>query len=305
MPETYPAYLDLYRSGELARRVEAALARLSDCVGCPRRCHADRCSTNPASFCKTGRHARVSSCFPHHGEENCLRGWNGSGTIFFAHCNLGCVFCQNYEVSHLGEGREVLPGELAAMMVSLEHRGCHNVNFVTPSHVAAQILEALPAAIDEGLRLPLVYNTGSYDSVETLRSLRGVVDIYMPDFKFWDERVAQELAGAADYPEVARAALREMHEQVGDLEIGAEGLARRGLLVRHLVMPNGQAGTRQVMRFLAQEISANTYVNIMPQYRPAGTARRHESIRRGVTFKEYEEALKIAREEGIQRLDVR
>lgn len=258
MPETYPAYLDLHRSGELARRAEAAVARLSDCVGCPRRCHADRCSTNPASFCKTGRHARVSSCFPHQGEENCLRGWNGSGTIFFAHCNLGCVFCQNYEVSHLGEGREVLPGELAAMMVALERRGCHNINFVTPSHVAAQILEALPAAIDEGLRVPLVYNTGGYDSVETLRSLRGIVDIYMPDFKFWDQRVAQELAG-----------------------------------------------TRQVMRFLAQEISANTYVNIMPQYRPAGTARRHESIRRGVTFKEYEEAVKIAREEGIQRLDVR
>lgn len=305
MLESYPSYLDLHHSGELARRAEAAVAGLSNCAGCPRRCHADRGSARPASFCQTGRYARVSSCFPHHGEENCLRGWNGSGTIFFTHCNLGCVFCQNYDVSHLGEGREVLPRELAAMMLSLQSQGCHNINLVTPSHVVPQILESLPAAVEGGLRLPLVYNTGGYDALETLRLLRGVVDIYMPDFKFWDPHVAQELAGAADYPEVARAALREMHDQVGDLEIDSEGLARRGVLVRHLVMPNGQAGTREVMRFLAQEISANTYVNIMPQYRPAGAASRHEAIRRSVTFDEYEEAVDIAHEEGIHRLDVR
>jgi putative pyruvate formate lyase activating enzyme len=302
---TYPAYLALHDDDELARRALVAVESLASCIGCARHCHADRLGPKPASYCRTGRYAQVSSCFPHLGEENCLRGWNGSGTIFFTHCNLGCVFCQNYDISHEGQGREVTPRELAAMMLSLQRQGCHNINFVTPSHVVPQILEALVIAVENGLQIPLIYNTGGYDSLDTLRLLDGVVDIYMPDFKFWDSMIAEELTHAADYPEVARAALREMHRQVGDLEIDEEGLARRGVLVRHLVMPNDQAGTREIMKFLAEEISPDTYVNVMAQYQPAGTARQHPDIARNTTLEEYHDALQIAREAGIHRLDVR
>ena len=305
MPQTYPAYLALHDEGELARRAEMAVESLRACVGCARRCNANRLAENPASFCRTGRHAQVSSCFPHRGEENCLRGWNGSGTIFFTHCNLGCLFCQNYDISHQGQGREVTAHELASMMLSLQRQGCHNINFVTPSHVVPQILEALVVAVEHGLRLPLVYNTGGYDAVETLRLLDGVVDIYMPDFKFWDSAIAEELTRAADYPQVAQAALREMHRQVGDLQIDEDGLAQRGVLVRHLVMPLGQAGTRQIMEFLATEISPNTYVNVMGQYHPAGTARQFPNLARSTTLGEYQEALELARQAGIWRLDER
>ena len=305
MSNTFPAYMGLHEKGELGRRAEAAVDSLAECNGCARRCNADRLAASPTSYCRTGRYAQVSSCCPHLGEENCLRGWNGSGTIFFTHCNLGCVFCQNYDISHRGQGREVSSRELAAMMLSLQRQGCHNINFVTPSHVVPQILEALVVATDNGLRLPLVFNTGGYDALDTLRLLDGVVDIYMPDFKFWDPAVAEELTHATDYPEVARAALYEMHGQVGDLEIDEEGLARRGVLVRHLVMPNGQAGTREIMEFLAAEISSDTYVNVMAQYHPAGRARQHSVIARSTTPDEYQEALQIAREAGIHRLDVR
>jgi putative pyruvate formate lyase activating enzyme len=282
-----------------------AVASLAACVGCARQCRADRLAPNPSSFCCTGRYAQVSGCSPHLGEENCLRGWNGSGTIFFTHCNLGCVFCQNYDISHQGQGRETTPRELAAMMLSLQKQGCHNINFVTPSHVVPQILEALVVAAQAGLRLPLVYNTGGYDSLDTLRLLDGVVDIYMPDFKFWSPAIAEEFTGAADYPEIAQAALQEMHRQVGDLEIDEQGIAQRGVLVRHLVMPNDQAGTRAIMEFLATDISPDTYVNVMAQYRPAGTARRHPNIARSTSLDEHHEALKIAREAGIHRLDAR
>lgn len=306
MPNTHPAYIELHESGELARRAQLAVESLAQCVGCARQCRANRLAPEPASYCRTGRHAQVSSCFPHLGEENCLRGWNGSGTIFFTHCSLGCLFCQNHDISSRhAHGREVTPSELAATMLSLQRQGCHNINFVTPSHVVPQILEALVLSVENGLQIPLVYNTGGYDSLRTLRLLDGIVDIYMPDFKFWSSDVAAELAHAADYPEVARAALREMHRQVGDLQIGDEGLARRGLLVRHLVMPNDQAGTREIMEFLATEISPHTYVNIMSQYRPAGTARRHPNIARNTTLDEYHEALRIARAAGIHRLDQR
>lgn len=305
MPNIYPAYLALHEEGELARRARVAVDSLASCVGCARQCNANRLVSKSTSYCRTGRYAQVSSCFPHLGEENCLRGWNGSGTIFFTHCNLGCIFCQNYDISHEGQGREVTPSELAAMMLSLQRQGCHNINFVTPSHVVPQILEALVIAAENGLQIPLVYNTGGYDSLDTLRLLDGVVDIYMPDFKFWDPTIAEELMHAADYPEVARAALREMHRQVGDLQIGEEGLARRGVLVRHLVMPNDQAGTREIMQFLAEEISPDTYVNVMAQYQPAGTARQHPSIARSTTLEEYRDALQIAREAGIHRLDAR
>jgi putative pyruvate formate lyase activating enzyme len=295
MPSTYPAYLERFESGELADRAARAVDSLADCALCARQCHADRLDASSRKpYCRTGRRAVVSSCFAHHGEESCLRGWNGSGTIFFTHCNLRCVFCQNFDISWQGHGREASAAELAGMMLRLQRARCHNVNFVTPSHVVPQILEALSIAAEQGLRLPLVYNTGCYDRVETLRLLDGVVDIYMPDFKFW---------APEDYREVACRAIREMHRQVGDLVIDDQGLARRGLLVRHLVMPNGSAGTREVMRFLAREISEDTFVNVMPQYRPAGHAHRHESIDRTLWVDEFEEAMAVAREEGIRRFD--
>jgi putative pyruvate formate lyase activating enzyme len=302
----YPSYLGLYRTSELAARAKAAVAALADCALCARRCHADRSEESPGkSFCRTGRHARVSSAFPHHGEEPCLRGRHGSGTIFFGDCNLRCVFCQNYELSWLGQGRAAGPDELARLMLGLQEHGCHNINLVTPSHVVAQVLEALVEAVGRGLSIPIVYNTGGYDRVETLRMLDGVVDIYMPDFKFWDPQVARQLAAAEDYREVACLAIQEMHRQVGDLELDESGIARRGLLVRHLVMPNGQAGTREVMRFLAREVSRNTYVNIMAQYRPEHQAAAHPQIDRRPLPSEYREAVSIAEEEGLWRFDRR
>jgi len=315
MAGSYPAYVELWERGELAERARRAVAMLADCALCGRQCHADRLEAEHAAspgvknkkapFCRTGRLARVSSAFAHHGEENCLRGNRGSGTIFFSHCNLRCVFCQNYEISSLGEGRPAAAEELADVMLRLQARGCHNVNFVTPSHVVPQILEALDLAVAAGLRLPLVYNTGGYDRVETLRLLDGVVDVYMPDFKFWSSEVGRELAAAEDYREIACAAIREMHRQVGDLTLDEQGVARRGLLVRHLVMPDDQAGTREVMRFLAREISPDTYVNVMAQYHPAGQAFRHRPLDRAVSGREWADAVAAARQEGLRRFDER
>lgn len=301
MRDWSPDYLDLFESGELARRARMAIDSLADCAGCGRQCHVDRLhQPEPGSFCRTGRHALVSSHFPHRGEESCLSGSGGSGTIFFTHCNLRCEFCQNWDISWEGAGWPVSADQLAAMMLSLQRQGCHNINFVTPSHVVPQILEAMVPAVDQGLRLPLVYNTGGYDRVQTLRLLDGVVDIYMPDFKFWDAAIAGELATAEDYPEVARLAIREMHRQVGDLVLDERGIARRGLLVRHLVMPGGAAGTPEVMRFLAEEVSPNTFVNVMPQYHPEGKAQGHPSIRRPITLEEYHEAVAAARRHGLR-----
>jgi putative pyruvate formate lyase activating enzyme len=302
-PDDYPAYRSLWQSGELAARAKLAVESLADCTLCGRQCHADRRGDEPrGAFCRTGRHAIVSSAFAHFGEEGCLRGWGGSGTIFFSHCNLRCVFCQNFEISWGGEGRRVQAEELAAMMLAIERRGCHNINLVTPSHVVPQILEALVLAAAEGLHLPLVYNTGGYDRVETLRLLDGVVDIYMPDLKFFSPQSAQKYLQAADYPRVACAAVREMHRQVGDLALDAAGLARRGLLVRHLVMPDGEDETRQILRFLAREISPQTFVNVMPQYRPEGLACRYPELNRPLAAAEYRAALAIARREGLSRL---
>ncbi|HXF04729.1 MAG TPA: radical SAM protein [Blastocatellia bacterium] len=301
-----PAYRRLYESGELAERVQRARALLESCTACPRLCRVNRLE-NKTAVCRTGRYARVSSYFPHFGEEDCLRGWRGSGTIFFSMCNLRCVFCQNYDISQGGQGREVRPEELADMMIELQHRGCHNINFVTPEHVVPQILEALPLAIERGLNIPLVYNTSAYDSLESLRLLDGIVDIYMPDFKFWDPEMSLRYVKARDYPEAARQAIREMHRQVGDLVFDEYGLAKRGLLIRHLVMPGGIAGTREIMRFIAREISPMTYVNIMAQYYPAGrvSSEKYPEINRRLRLSEYEEAVRIAHEEGLFRLDSR
>lgn len=291
-------------NGELHRRVADAVASLACCRLCPRTCQANRLH-DQLGTCHIGRYARVASYGPHHGEEDCLRGWGGSGTIFFAGCNLLCAFCQNWETSHECEGEIAAPEQLADMMLQLQAHGCHNINWVTPTHVVPQALEALAIAAERGLRLPIVYNTSGYDSVETLWLLDGVVDIYMPDFKFWDPETSERFLHARDYPEVARRALREMHRQVGILQLDAGGLARRGVLVRHLVMPNNLAGTRPIAEWLAHELSPETYINIMAQYRPAGEACCHADIARSITPAESRRADQAARTAGLQRLDER
>jgi putative pyruvate formate lyase activating enzyme len=299
-----PVYLETHRRGLLKEKIAAAYGILSQCNLCPQNCLVDR-HHGDQGVCRTGDKPVVSSYGPHFGEEDPLVGSHGSGTIFFTHCNLFCIFCQNYEISHGSEGEEIDSEFLANIMVHLQHKGCHNINFVTPSHQVYQILAALPLAIDKGLHVPLVYNTGGYDAVDTLRLLDGVINIYMPDFKFWDPKVAAQLCQAPDYPEIARAAFKEMHRQVGDLELDEAGIARRGLLVRHLVLPDGLAGTKEVMAFLAQEISPHTYVNVMGQYRPCGRAGAHPSLGKFLTGLEHEEAQKLAREAGLTRLDRR
>ena len=260
--EFEPAYMELFQSGELFRRSRQALRHLENCKVCPRDCEVNRLE-NEKAVCKTGRYATVGSYGPHFGEEDCLRGTRGSGTIFFSLCNLKCVFCQNYDISQDGEGIEVSPEDLVAMMLALQQRGCHNINFVTPEHVVPQILESLPLAVQMGLRLPLVYNTGAYDSLDSLRLMDGIVDIYMPDFKYWDNDRSQKYLKAKDYPETARTVIREMHRQVGDLVLDENGLAKRGVLVRHLVMPDNVEDTENIMAYLAEEISRDTYINIM------------------------------------------
>jgi len=299
-----PSYLDLHERGILEERAAEAREHMKSCRLCPRECRVNR-QEDERGFCRTGRNSEVSSYSPHFGEEDPLVGSGGSGTIFFTHCNLLCLFCQNYEISHLGEGREVSPDRLAGVMLHLQEQGCHNINFVSPSHVVPQILAALPLAIEGGLKVPLVYNTGGYDSLETLRLLEGVFDLYMPDLKFMDGEVSERYCRAKDYPERARAAIQEMHRQVGDLVLDARSIAQRGVLVRHLVLPGGVAGTREAMRFLAREVSPDTYVNVMAQYHPCGDAMEHPPLNRRITGKEYEEALNIALEEGIHRLDQR
>lgn len=297
-----PSYRKLHESGALEERIVSALEALKSCRVCPRDCRVDR-TGGETGRCRTGRYASVASFSPHFGEESPLVGSGGSGTIFFSSCNLLCSFCQNYEISHFNEGAPAGPQELADMMLRLQKAGCCNINFVSPSHVAPQILEALPAAIEGGLSVPLIYNTGGYDNIETLRLLDSVIDIYMPDFKFWDPAPAAAYCSAPDYPEKARAALKEMHAQVGDLVTDDRGIAVRGLLVRHLVMPGGVADTARIMSFIAEEISKKTYVNVMDQYRPCYRAREDGNISRRITRREYEEALKSADDAGLTRLD--
>ncbi len=303
MTEWEPAYLKLLRSGELAQRVQAAYQHLGDCDLCGRECHTDRHEQTGA--CKTGLEAIVSSYGPHHGEEDPLRGWAGSGTIFFSWCNLRCQFCQNYDISQLGHGQQVSPERLAAMMLELQAQGCHNINFVSPSHVVAQILSATLIAAQAGLRLPLVYNTGGYDSAAALALLDGVIDIYMPDIKYADEDIAKKYSKIPHYPSVNQAAVKEMHRQVGDLVLDDHGIARRGLLVRHLVMPNELAGTAKIARFLAQEVSPDTYINVMGQYRPCHKASQYPELNRPPTRRELEKAHQAVHDAGLHRLDQR
>ena len=298
---SWPAYLELYQTGELPRRAKAAERLLEPCRVCPRECLAQRLQGN-TGVCGVADQAMVSSYGPHFGEERPLVGFGGSGTIFLAHCNLCCVFCQNFEISQRGHGRSISPQELARMMLDLQRQGCHNINFVTPTHEVPHILQALLLAVDGGLRLPLVYNCGGYESLETLRLLDGVMDIYMPDFKYGDAGMAKRYSGVEDYPDVARAALREMHRQVGDLALDERGIATRGVLVRHLVLPNGLAGTAEAVSFLA-ELSRDTYVNVMAQYRPCYRAHEYPPLARRPTRVELEEAIRLARAAGLRRLD--
>jgi putative pyruvate formate lyase activating enzyme len=296
------SYLTLSRSGELARRAERAVARLTLCDLCPRRCRVDR-ARGALGACRTAARARVASAGPHFGEEAPLVGGGGSGAIFFSCCNLRCIFCQNADISRLGSGDEVTAEDLARTMLDLQARGCENINLVSPSHVIAQVLQALVLASEGGLRLPLVYNSGGYDSVDALALLEGVVDIYMPDMKYADRRVGSRLSGVGDYPARNREAVREMHRQVGDLQLDAGGVARRGLLVRHLVLPSGLGGTKAVAEFLARQISRNTYLNLMDQYRSEYQAYRAPEIDRRPTAEELREARDVVRAAGLWRLD--
>ena len=305
MPKFESAYLRLLRTGELQQRVEGARTVLEECRLCGRECRTNRLESAEGAVCRTAAKAVVSSFNAHFGEEDPLVGQHGSGTIFFASCNLKCQFCQNYEISQLGEGREVEAKELAAMMLHLQERGCHNINFVSPTHVLPQILEALLIAAENGLKVPLVHNTGGYDSLEALRLLDGVVDIYMPDMKYADEEAGRKYSKVKEYPSVNQAAVKEMHRQVGDLVMDDRGVAQRGLLVRHLVLPQNLAGTAQIARFLAEEVSPDTYLNVMAQYRPTYKAHEYPEIDRGPSPEELQDAVDVALDAGLTRLDER
>jgi len=309
MPARPPGYLALFKTGELHQRVTAAVARLEACDVCPLRCGVNRIQ-GELGICQTGRLAQVSSYGPHPGEERPLSGWRGSGTIFFARCNLRCVFCQNADISQRSTGQEVSAADLARVMLDLQARGCHNINLVSPSHVVPQILAAIEVAVHDGLRLPLVYNTGGYDSLETLTLLEGVVDIYMPDMKYGNPDLGLKYSSIRDYPHINQAAVLEMQRQVGDLQLDEDGIAYRGLLVRHLVLPNGLAGSAQIFKFLAEKVSKNVYLNIMAQYRPAFKVRKsplspggYPELNRPLTAEEYQEARHLARALGLIRLD--
>ncbi len=301
MAKFTPAYIRLAASGELRQRAQAAHERLKRCEMCAHACRVNRLA-GELGRCRSGARARVSSFGAHPGEEAPLSGWIGSGTIFFARCNLACIYCQNFDISQSDDGQEAAPEQLAWIMLRLQEQGCHNINLVSPSHVVAPILAALVAAVEGGLRLPLVYNSGGYDALDTLRLLDGVVDIYMPDMKYADAEIARRLSGAEDYPQVNQAAVREMHRQVGDLQV-VDGLAQRGLLVRHLVLPGGLAGSEAIFRFLAQKISPDTYLNVMDQYHPAFHAWDEPLLKRRITPHEYATALQDARQAGLKRLD--
>lgn len=305
-----PAYMSVYRAGQLGKRVRAAVEELRDCRACPRNCGVNRLE-NETKVCNTGRHPIVSSAFAHFGEEDCLRGWHGSGTIFFALCNLKCVFCQNHDISQQSSGRELEAARVAELMLELQRKGCHNINFVTPEHVAPQVIEAIAIAVPAGLRLPIVYNTSAYDALSSLALLDGLIDIYMPDFKFWSQQTAKRLAKAKDYPQRAREAITEMHRQVGPLRFDENGLAVRGVLVRHLVMPGQSDEASEILRWLA-ELSPDTYVNIMGQYRPEyevgalakDGAPRYAQINRRPRASEMDAAMAVAAELGL-RVDQR
>lgn len=295
-----PCYIKLYETKELQERIELLNKKLEKCNLCPRECKVNRIK-GEQGFCKATNKLKISSAHPHFGEEPELVGRSGSGTIFFTNCNLGCIFCQNYDISHLGNGEEITEEELAQSMLTLQKLGCHNINLVTPTHFVPQWVEALQVAIEKGLNLPIVYNCGGYENVETLKLLDGIVDIYMPDAKYADTEVSQKYSKAKDYPEIIKKTLLEMHQQVGNLQINDEGIATKGLLVRHLVLPYNLAGTKQIMEFIANEISRDTYINIMAQYRPMYQAYDYPMLSRAITGEEYRQAINTANEAGLAR----
>ena len=297
------ASASLLANGQLGRRAQIAHRMLSRCALCPRRCRVNRLN-GETGLCDTGALARIASYGPHFGEEAPLVGSKGSGTIFLSGCNLRCCFCQNFEISQGNEpGHEVDAAGFAAIMLELQAMGCHNINLVTPSHVVPQLLAALIRALEGGLTVPIVYNCSGYEGDAALTLLDGVIDIFMPDAKFWRPETAARYAGAPDYPLRMQRALHRMHRQVGDLVIGPDGLVRSGLLVRHLLMPGLLDETKAILGFIAHELSPHTYVNIMGQYRPCGQAGRYEELNRPITGREYRQALEAARELGLDRLD--
>ncbi len=296
----WPAYLALWDKGELRRRAERAVAALRDCRMCPNDCGADRIDGTNRTLCRVGRHAYVHSFAVHRGGEACLAGANGSGTIFFSGCNMRCLYCQNWEIAVQGEGEPVTAEALADMMIDLQNQGCHNIHLVSPTHVTAHILEALPIAVERGLHLPLVWNSGGYDSVETLALLDGIVDIYLPDVKYGDSRTARLFSSVHNYVDACQAAVIEMYRQVGNLEVGADGVARRGLLVRHLVLPDGLSGAEAVFAFLAREVSPDVAIHVMGHYHPYGRARQHPSLSQPIPRDQVEAALTAARAAGLK-----
>ena len=302
MAENYPSYLKLLESGELASRAEEAFNSLSSCKLCPHECGVNRLK-GEIGYCKTDNQAVVASYGAHFGEERPLVGKKGSGTVFFSSCNMRCVYCQNYDISQKVVGSPVTPEILAFLFLELQQQGCHNINLVTPSHVVPFILKGLLLAASEGLKIPIVYNSSGYDSLNTLKLLHNIVDIYMPDFKYFDKDIAKKLSKVENYPEVAKTAIKEMHGQIGDLVIDDNGVAKRGLLLRHLVLPGDLASTKEVMHFIANSISKNTYVNLMDQYRPCGQAHKYPPLDRPITPEEYAKALQAAKEAGLTRFD--
>ena len=304
MTEFVPSYQKILSTKELASRVAEAYEHLSICDVCAWECPVDR-RAGKIGVCQTGINARVSSYGPHMGEEDPLRGWRGSGTIFFTRCNLRCQYCQNHDISQSDTGDEAEPESIAGMMLALQSQGCHNINFVSPSHVVPQIMAAVLIAAQAGLRIPLVYNTGGYDSMAMLKLLDGVIDIYMPDMKYGDPEIARRYSKIRNYPQINQAAVKEMHRQVGDLRVDERSVAHRGLLVRHLVLPQGIAGTNKIVKFLSAEISPDTYVNLMDQYRPAYKAHLYPELNTRLTNQEYQTAVKAALSAGLHRLDER
>ncbi len=298
-----PAYLGAERDGRLKLIEEEFWQMLENCHCCPRGCGVNRLR-GERGFCSSTAELKVASYGPHFGEEKPLVGSGGSGTIFFSNCNLLCCFCQNWEINHRGDGRYISHRDLANTMLNLQRRGCHNINFVTPTHVNPHIIKALRIAIAGGLRIPLVYNTGGYDNLDVVKKLDGIVDIYLPDFKYQNGTLAAKYSsGATDYPEVAAEVIKEMHRQVGKLQYDAGGIATRGLIIRHLVMPHNIAGTDGLVEWVARELSSDTYVNIMAQYHPEHKAFEYPDIARRITSEEYRKAISWAKEAGLTNLD--
>lgn len=296
--EITPKYIQTAENGRLQEKISQACKILKSCTLCPRHCKVDR-TQNEIGICRAGNDLEISSYGPHFGEEPEISGVNGSGTVFFSHCSLRCCFCQNYDISILGQGLPAVPGQLASVMLELQKNGCHNINLVTPTHYVPQFLNDLEIAVAHGLSIPIVYNSSGYESIETLKILDGVIDIYMPDFKFADSTAAQMCCNASNYPLVAKAAIVEMHRQVGKLKTDHKDVACRGLLVRHLVMPDNLARSDLVFDFISKEVSAGTRINVMSQYHPAGKAHLSDKLNRRITPEEYRAAVKLAREAGL------